>query len=105
MELLWSVDAVDDLDAAVNYISNELGSPMSAQRFFESILGKARLFADSPGAAAVLKTQGGIDTGYRYMVCGNWMIFFSIEGQRALVVRVIYGKSDYMKTLFGETEK
>lgn len=104
MELVWSADAADDLDAAVEYISNDLGSPMAAERLFESIIEKARLFADFPGAATVLHTQSGIDTGYRYMVSGNWMAFFSLEAERALVVRVLYGKSDYMKTLFGETE-
>lgn len=96
---------MDDLDDLVDYISNELGSPASAERLFESILEKAHLFADFPGAAAVLRTPSGISTGYRYMICENWMVFFSLEEQRALVVRILYGKSNYMKTLFGEMEK
>lgn len=104
MELRWSADAADDLDAAIDYISNNLGSPLSAQRLVDSILGKAQLFADSPGAATVLRTRTGVDTGYRYMVCGNWMVFFCLEESRALVVRILYGKSDYMKTLFGDAE-
>lgn len=96
---------MDDLYALVDYISDDLGSSASAQRLFESILEKARLFADFPGAAAILRTQGGANTGYSYVVCENWMLFFGLEGQRALVVRVLYGKSDYMKALFGEMGK
>lgn len=69
---------------------------------FESIVKKAQLFADFSGAATVLRTHSGIDTGYRYLVSGNWMTFFGLEAERALVVRVLYAKSDYMKTLFGE---
>lgn len=104
MELIWSADAADDLEAAAEYISNDLGSPRAARQLFESIIEKAQLFADFPGAATVLRTQTGIDTGYRYMASGNWMVFFSLEDTQALVVRVLYGKSDYMKTLFGEMD-
>lgn len=101
MELVWSAEAADDLDAAIDYIANDLGSPMAAENLFASILEKAQLFADYPGAGSVLRTQGGIDTGYRYMICGNWMLFCTLDESRALVVRVLYGKSDYMRTLFG----
>lgn len=104
MELAWSAEAVDDLDAAIEYISNDLGNPMAAERLFESILDKARLFADFPEAGSVLRTLSGIDTGYRYMICGKWMVFFALDESRVLVVRVLYGKSDYLRTLFGEID-
>ena len=51
-------------------------------------------------SGTVLRTLNGIDTGYRYMVCGNWMVFLELDNERALVVRVLYAKSDYMRTLF-----
>lgn len=102
MELTWSADAADDLDAAIEYISNDLGSPVAAQRLFDFIVEKAQLFADYPGAGTVLRTRTDIDTGYRYMISGNWMVFFSLKDGEALVVRVLYGKSEYMKTLFGK---
>ena len=38
------------------------------------------------------------------MVCGNWMVFLECDNGRALVVRVLYAKSDYMRTLFGEID-
>jgi hypothetical protein len=49
-----------------------------------------------------LRTLNGVDTGYRYMLSGNWMVFLKRYNGRALVVRVLCAKSDYMKTLFGE---
>ena len=104
MELAWSPAAVDDLDAAVDCIESELASPMAARRLVDSVIGKAQLFADVPGAGTVLRTLNGIDTGYRYMVCGNWMVFLECDSGRALVVRVLYAKSDYMRTLFGEVD-
>ena len=102
MELVWSPAAVDDLNAAADYIESELASPMAARRLIDSVIEKAQLFANVPGAGTVLRTLGGIDTGYRYMVSGNWMIFLECADGRALVVRVLYARSDYMRTLFGE---
>ena len=104
MELAWSPAAVDDLDAAVDYIESELASPMAARCLVDSVIEKAQLFADAPGAGTVLRTLNGIDTGYRYMACGNWMVFLECDSGRALVVRVLYAKSDYMRTLFGEID-
>ena len=104
MELVWSPAAVDDLSAAADYIESELASPMAARRLVDSVIEKAQLFADAPGAGTVLRTLNGIDTGYRYMACGNWMVFLECSNGRALVIRVLYAKSDYMRTLFGEID-
>lgn len=102
MELAWSPAAVDDLSAAASYIESELASPMAARRLVDSVIEKAQLFADVPGAGTALRTLNGIDTGYRYMTSGSWMVFLSCGSGRVLVVRVLYAKSDYMRTLFGE---
>ena len=102
MELVWSSAAVDDLNAAADYIESELANPKAARRLVDSVIEMAELFADVPGAGTILRTLGGVDTGYRYMACGNWMVFLSCADGRALVVRVLYAKSDYMRTLFGE---
>lgn len=104
MELVWSPAAVDDLNAAADYIESELASPTAARRLVDSVIEKAQMFADVPGAGAVLRTLSGIDTGYRYMLSGNWMVFLEHDDRRALVVRVLYAKSDYMRTLFGEID-
>lgn len=101
MELVWSPAAMDDLNAAADYIESELGSPLAARRLVDSVIEKAQLFADVPGAGTALRTLNGVDTGYRYMLSGNWMVFLSCADGRALVVRVLYAKSDYMRTLFG----
>ena len=102
MELVWSPAAVDDLNNAADYIELELASPKAARDLVDSIIAKALLFAEVPGSGTSLRMISGIDTGYRYMVSGNWMVFFKCDEGRALVVRVLYAKSDYMKTLFGE---
>ena len=41
MELAWSPAAVDDLNAAADYIESELASPMAARRLVDSVIEKA----------------------------------------------------------------
>lgn len=102
MELAWSLAVANDLDTAIDYIESELVSPLAARRLVDSVIEKAQLLADVPGAGTALRTLNGVDTGYRYMSSGSWMVFLSCGSGRALVVRVLYAKSDCMRTLFGE---
>ena len=104
MKLVWSPAALDDLKSAIDYIEFDLDSPMATKRFYESILDKPHLFANVPGSGITLKTTRDIDTGYRYIVCENWIFFFMIEENQALVVRLLYGRSNYMRTLFGDID-
>ena len=103
MELAWSPAAVEDLASAADYIEFDLSSPTAAKRLVESVIEKAQLFADIPGSGTILRTAFGLDTGYRYMVSNNWMIFFACNQEQALVVRILYAKSDYMKKLFKDS--
>ena len=87
---------------AAQLVERELASPMAARRLVDSVIEKAQLLADVPGAGTALRTLNGIDTGYRCMTSGSWMVFLECDNGRAFVVRVLYAKSDYMRTLFGE---
>lgn len=62
---------------------------------------KAQLFVDVTGAGTMLPTFNGIDAGYRYLLSGNQTVFLGCDKGRALVVRVLYMKSDYTRTLLG----
>ena len=82
----------------------------------------------SPGAAKPIRgeTRGGQDHGrcrsvedlsphglplsavavengdYRFLVSGNYMIFYRPHGSDVYVDRVLYGRRDYLRILFGD---
>ena len=85
---------VEGLASAADHTEFELSSPTAARRLVESVIEKAQLFAGVPGSGMLLRSVNGLDTGYRYMVSGNWMVLFSCKQGRALIVRVHYAKSD-----------
>lgn len=45
----------------------------------------------------VLKTD--LFTGYHYVVFKAYISFYRIDGERILVDRVLYGKSEYLRKL------
>lgn len=88
MELVWSPVAVDDLNAAVDCIESELASPMAARRLVDSVVEKAPLFADVSGAGMAFRTLNRVDTGYRYMLSENWMVFLKRYNARCVIAVV-----------------
>ena len=44
----------------------------------------------------------GFDTAYRFLVYGNYLAFYKTVEDAVFVDRVLYGRRDYMRILFGE---
>ncbi len=51
-----------------------------------------------PKLSAVLE----FETDYRYLVCGNYIVFYRYENEKVYIVRIIYARRNYMRILFGE---
>lgn len=105
MKAHWSPAVVDDLEAALDYIEFDLDSPQASKRFYQTILDVVRRFSDIPTAGIVLRNSQGLDTGFRYMIAGNWMIFFVIEDDGALVVRILVEKATICRYSLVEINK
>ena len=41
-----------------------------------------------------------VSSEYRYLVSGNYMVFYRVQGMDVYIDRVLYGRRDYMKLLF-----
>lgn len=99
MKVVWSPEAKKDLLDTLDYIEHELDSPMAAARLYDTIKEKIRALSEVPGSGVVLK-RGGQPTEFRYAIAGNFMIFVTFAEDRMRVIRILYGRSDYMRTLF-----
>ena len=49
---------------------------------------------------APLSSIAEIGTDYRFLVSGNYMVFYRVQGSDVYIDRVLYGRSDYMSVLF-----
>jgi toxin ParE1/3/4 len=101
-ELRVSPEAANDLREIRKYIAVQLDAPVADQKPVSRILQSMRRLADFPKSGPTLSSALNIETDYRIQVCGNYLIFYRMEQQTVYIVRVLYGKRDYMKLLFGE---
>jgi plasmid stabilization system protein ParE len=100
-KLLISPEARDDLHSIKEYITTELGSPIAASNTVFKITKAIRNLTRNPAMGVPLASIVTIPNDYRFLVCGNYLVFYRQEGSNVLVVRILYGRRDYTKILFG----
>lgn len=55
----------------------------------------------SPEMGTPLLSEQADHIPYRYIICGNYMVFYHFSVDTVYVDRVLYGRRDYMALLFG----
>lgn len=100
-EALYTPQARRDLADIEDYITDVLCNPIAAANVLTEILDKVDQAVEFPNSAAPLSSIANVESDYRVLVCGNYLAFFRIEAENIRVIRVLYGKSEYIKALFG----
>jgi len=97
-----SPEAKNDLAQIKDYISQELCNPKTAVNLASNITKKIRGLSEYPEIGASLSSILNIQTDYRFLVCANYLIFYRYEDGIVFVSRILYGRRDYMRILFGD---
>ncbi len=100
-EIIFSPEAVKDLQETKAHITDELLSEQAANSTVSKILKNIRMLAEFPNSGAPLSGAVGIETDYRYLVCGNYTAFYRVENETVYIIRILYGRRDFMRILFG----
>ena len=96
----YSPQALDDLEEIWSYIHDELCNPSAARNTIDGILKAVERLKVFSGAGAVLSFSDGINSGYRFVMYGDYLAFYRVMESDVFVDRIIYGKRDYMSILF-----
>ena len=100
-EIKFSPEAMSDLQQTKAYITEELCNEQAANSTIAKILKNIRMLESFPNSGASLETIVNFSTNYRYLVCGNYTAFYRVENDTVFIVRVLYGRRDFMRILFG----
>ena len=100
----YTPEAEEDLAGIKKYISEELGSSAAAISTVAKITKRIRNLEQFPEFGARLSSVIDIVTDYRVLVCANYLAFYRIDGNDVNIIRVLYGRRDYIKILFGELQ-
>ena len=63
------------------------------------------MLSDFPEIGEPLQSVINIDTAYRFVVCGSYIAFYRYENDEVKIIRVLYGRRNYLQILFGEQEE
>lgn len=91
-----------DLDGIFDYISLELQNKAAAERTVSGIMDALAQLKDFPESGTPLSAIADVVSSYRFLVAGNYLAFYRIQGRDIYVERVLYGRRDYLRILLEE---
>lgn len=86
-----------DLQEIKNYISDD--SVEASTKVVKDIIEKIESLGDFPEMGTMLMYKIKIKSKYRYIICGQYLIFYIYENDIVSIQRVLHGKRDYMLLL------
>ena len=98
----YSPESLNDLDEIWMYILVELCNPDAAMNVINKIMDKIDRLQDFAEIGAPLSSVADVESDYRFLISGNYMIFYRTSGNDIYIDRILYGKRDYLKILFGK---
>jgi toxin ParE1/3/4 len=96
----YSPESRRDLDDIWDYIVLELQNRSAAERVIDRIMDAVDQLKNFEEMGTPLSSIADVGTGYRFLVSGNYMVFYRVQGNDVYIDRVLYGRSDYMSVLF-----
>ena len=96
----YSPESRRDLDDIWDYIVSELQNRSAAERVIDCIMDAVDPLKNFAEMGTPLSSIADIGTDYRFLVSGNYMVFYRVQGNDVYIDRVLYGRSDYMSVLF-----
>lgn len=103
LRILYTQDAVDDLDSIFDYISEDKRA--AAAKMLERIEKSIGSLAENPRMGTVLPTHdlSLVEPGYRRIVVKPYLIFYRIGDGVLFISRVLHNRQDWMSLLFENT--
>ena len=106
MKLRYTPEALFDLAEIKQYIKEELDSPMAAGKIVGGITASCSLLKKQPRLGMELSKLIDRETGYRFLISGNYIVFYRIESNSISVYRIVDARTDYIRNIgFRDTNK
>ena len=95
-----SDEAQADLDGIKSYIAKNLENPSAAISTVRDI----RRLREHSLIGASLSSIADVESDYRFLVTGSYLTFYRVLDNDVYVDRVLYGRRDYLRILFGDVQ-
>mgnify|MGYP002523394749 CR=1 FL=1 len=98
-DLVVTSKAYQDMDEALDYITNTLYNPKAATELVDEIIECQRILKENPFAYSKCIDKKLEECGSRRTVVKNYILLFKIEQKRVAILRFFHGAQDYQQTL------
>ena len=103
-KIYYSVESRRDLDDIWDYIVTDLCNVSAAAHVVGDIMDAVDQLKHFSAMGVPLASIANVDSDHRFLVSGNYLIFYRISGTDIYVDRILYGRRDYLRILFGDTQ-
>ena len=100
----YTTESRRDLDEIWDYIASDLQNITAAERIVNRIMDDVDHLESHAEMGAPLSSIADIESDYRFLVTGRYLTFYRVHGSDVYVDRVLYGRRDYLRILFGDTQ-
>jgi toxin ParE1/3/4 len=94
--------AKQDLLDIKDYITNESDNPKAANNTIRKIIESYEKLKEFPLLGMELSSRIDVVTDYRYLVSGNYLVFYKFDDLYVSIYRIIYARRDYINLLFND---
>lgn len=89
--------AKQDLRDIVDYL-NTL-SQTAALRYYDTLVEEIGSLSEMPERCPKPRDLALAAKDYRYLIVGNYLVFYVVAGDTVQIRRILYGRRDYLKLL------
>ena len=98
--VILSKETRRDLTAIRDYIRDELSNLDAAEDTLLSLQKVVSWLQDMPERGISLDKHLAVHTGFRFLICKNYKVFYLYDGYTVEIVRILHSLQDYMQALF-----
>ena len=104
MKIRVTPTALNDLKEIMSYIENDLSNPIAAKNVIKRIIEDYSRLQFLLHMGPSLSSKVPFVTDYRFIVSGNYIVFYKADDEYVSIYRVLYGRRDYLKIIFDDIE-
>ena len=86
-----SAQAESELNEIWSHVGSESGSGDIADRLLDSIGVHLRILGENP---YIGRSRADLRPGFRSLPAGSYMLFYRVDGDDVLILRVLHGRRD-----------
>lgn len=97
-KIIFTNDAVEEMDNIFTYISEKLYNPTSARKLMKEINDSIEELQYTANSYKVIKKHPDLEMEYRRIIIKNYVIIYTIDekNDRVYIMHMYYGGSNYL---------